>query len=85
MSNARIFLDSTTIDTLGQPDTVGVLGARLQPGYVLVDDLGCPCAHLGTRIGRVRDSVVTFVVHDLDNGGHHMHRFHVNKTFQVVA
>jgi hypothetical protein len=73
------------IDTLSQPPTVGVLGCNLRPGMILVDDLGCPCASIDRKIGRAADSVVTFLVHDLDRGGHHYHGFHVNKSFRIVA
>jgi hypothetical protein len=74
----------TCIDPLSQPATVGVVGSKLQPGMVLVDDLGCPAAFLESRDGRARDSVVTFMVYDLDTGKVYPHGFHVNKTFQVL-
>ena len=87
-TSAYIHPAGTDIDTLSLwENTTTVLGSKLRPGMVLIDELGCPGAIVDHEIGSAgpRTGGTKYLVEDLDRGGWLTLSFHNNKQMQVAA
>lgn len=65
-STPLVVADDAPVDVLDTFDTVRVRFGQLRPGMLLVDDLGCPIAHLDHRVRSDRNGGGSWLVEVLD-------------------
>ena len=61
-----VLADDEPVDLLESFETTRVRFRNLRPGMLLVDDLGCPIAHLDHRVGSDRQGGGRWLVEVLD-------------------